>query len=155
MSERAHARRDDPGTSHDAAAAITPGLPALQRLVEDTALNFSEGFTDVDLCFLNPEQGPSTLRSRRAELCARNIILDSGRRVIPEGHTQRHTVWLHRSFVPQPPPILEPNAPGPGRDEALLFAAKLDGYAATQKAEGRSFLSEELARAAAMIRSLV
>jgi hypothetical protein len=106
--ERAHARRTDPETSHKAADAVTPGLNAIQQQVERYARTRIAGFLDVDLVDAIPDLGPSTLRTRRAELVARNIVLDSGRTSIPEGATTPHTVWIHRDFVAGAPPICEP-----------------------------------------------
>jgi hypothetical protein len=155
--ERAHARVSDPGTSHAAAAAVTPGLPTLQAMVERWALRRPEGFLDVDLTLAHPDLGPSTLRTRRSELGARNIIVDSGRRITPAGATTPHTVWLHRSFVFDPPPLLPPpetKAPtDDNRAARVAFAVKMDGYAKTAKAEGRSFLAAELTEAARLLRS--
>lgn len=156
FADRAHARASDPQTSHEAAAAVTPGLPALQASVEVSALRFPDGFTDIDLIESRRDLGPSTVRTRRCELAARNIILDSGRRAVPEGHTQRHTVWVHRSFVPDAPAIQPP--PGPpqaaDRTEGLATAHRMDGWAAQMRAEGRAMFADQLIDAAKLMRSL-
>jgi hypothetical protein len=126
--QQAHARRSDPQTSHRAAEAVTPGLLPLQATVERFAVSRPDGFMDVDLVDAHPDTGPSTLRTRRSELTARNIILDSGKRKKPDGATVAHTVWIHRSFVPQPPEIKEaPTAfTSEDREAALVLAGKLD-----------------------------
>lgn len=156
MTEQAHARAGDRATSHAAAAAITPMLPLLQGAIERYALGFPAGFTDVDLLDWRGDKHPSTLRSRRAELTARNIILDSGRTVIPEGHAQRHTVWIHRSFVDDPPPLAAKVSPPSKCDkgDALSMATKLDGYAEQLRKEGRAFLHTELIEAARLLRAV-
>lgn len=155
--QRAHARRADPRTSHAAAAAVTPGLPELQARVEKIALRFPDGFTDVDLWHAGGETPLSTLRTRRGELMARNIILDSGQRVIPEGRTQRHTVWIHRSFVASPPEIREPEAVASiaelkirGRDAAV----ELDKGADQMHKEGRAMWARQLREIAQLMRDL-
>lgn len=155
--QRAHARRDDPQTSHAAAAAITPGLPELQARVEQIALRFPDGFTDVDLWHSGGETPLSTLRTRRGELTARNILLDSGQRVIPEGRTQRHTVWIHRSFVEQPPEIREAEAVASIADlkaRGRAAAAELDKNAAQMQNEGRAMWAAELRQHAQLMRDL-
>jgi len=152
----AHARRTDPLTSHQAAEAVTLGLPELQALVEQVAICFPDGFTDVDLITARPDLGPSTLRTRRAELVARNIVLDSMRRVRPDGHTQLHTVWIHRSFVTNPPEICEPVRPATPADkaEALAMAAKLENEARSCRAQGLAMFADFLTECAQMMRRL-
>lgn len=159
--QQAHARRSDPATSHDAAEIVSPALPALQALVEEFARDRPAGFLDVDLVEAYPDLGPSTLRTRRSELCARNIILDSRCRRRPNVGVAPHTVWIHRAFATGfVPDVCDPDKPAAppidvSRHEALTMAAKLDTYAATSKAEGRSFLGSELAEAARIMRGLV
>ena len=153
---KAHARRSDPETSHQAAAAVTPGLNALQQRVEAWAMRQPGGFLDIDACEAMPDLGGSTVRTRRAELAQRNIILDSGKRQKPEGASTPHTVWVHRQFVKDAPPIMEP-VDGPSsadRDAARAAAARLDGWARSLKAEGRSMLADGLAEAAEIMRKL-
>lgn len=150
MDDRAHARRGDPATSHRAADVVTPGLNAIQRQVEAFAIEKFGGFLDLDLVAAIPDLGPSTLRTRRAELVDRNIILDSGNRKTPEGHASPHTIWIHRNYVAGPGPLREPPAPASREDKALgkAMAEELARYAVSQKAEGRLFHTrlEEAAR---------
>lgn len=161
IEERAHARRSDPGTSHEAAAAVTRwGLLPLQRIVEAYASRFGDGFYDVDLCEAHPDIGESTLRTRRAELVARNILLPHGKGK-PAGSTTNHTKWIHRNFATGlVPDVVEPPAPAAPevepdlRSDALTMAAKLDAYSTTQRNEGRVYLSNELAEAARIMRGL-
>lgn len=154
--QSAHARRTDPETSHQAAAFVTPGLNALQERVEGWSRSVPGGFLDLDACEAMPDLVGSTVRTRRAELAQRNIILDSGRRRKPEGASTPHTVWIHRSFVPDAPPILEPVTPTSTADKesGRATAAQLDGWARQMKAEGRAAFAEGLAQAAETMRKL-
>lgn len=154
--QKAHARATDPETSHQAAAAVTLGLNSLQERVEGWARSVPGGFLDIDICEAMPDLGGSTVRTRRAELTQRNIILDSGRRKKPEGASTPHTVWVHRSFVADPPPILEPASPTSAADkqEARAAAARLDGWARQMKGEGRSMFADGLAEVAELMRKL-
>lgn len=101
MSEpAAHARRTDPGTSHEAARAVTPGITELQAVVERYALERGpEGFTDAAMSDAL-DDASSTFRTRRSELTVRGIILDSGRRAKHGDSDRNRIVWVHRSFVP-------------------------------------------------------
>lgn len=155
--ERAHARHTDPQTSHRAAAAVTPGLPELQAVVERYALGQAQGFLDVKLCEALPDLGPSTLRTRRAELTARNIILDSGRRLTPDGATTPHTVWIHRSFVAAPPAIREAETSASIADlkaRGRVAAAELDKGADQMQREGRGVWAGQLREFAQLMRDL-
>jgi hypothetical protein len=154
--QHAHARRTDPKTSHDAAAAVTPDLPDLQALVERFALGRPEGFLDIELVRWREDLGPSTLRTRRAELGARNIILDSGRRRTPHGAKSPHTIWIHRSFVPDAPEIRDPpeRASDKDRRAGLDMALELESGAKQMRSEGRALWSDQLYEAARLMRLL-
>lgn len=111
--DQAHARRTDPGTSHEAAAAATLGIERQRKLVEAFAKGRGErGFMDIELEEAHPNESDSGLRTRRSELTARNIILDSGRRDRAPQSARKRIVWVHRDHVPDPPPMREapPNA---------------------------------------------
>lgn len=153
---QAPTRRDDPATSHAAAAAVTPHLTEIQRLIQRYARTRREGFTDRELVEAYPDLGPSTLRTRRAELCEWNVILDSMRRRTPEGGGQPHTVWIHRDFVDNPPAITEPVKPASGDDKARAreLAGQLDAGARQMRSEGRAPFAGQLEEAAAMMRRL-
>lgn len=90
-------RLNDPVTSREAAEAVYPAINKIQQHV----LNYAEGkrkfgFTDIQL---NDYFGStsSTYRSRRAELTAMGLIVDSGRTMLVG--KKRHTVWVHRDFA--------------------------------------------------------
>lgn len=81
----AHARRDDPETSHAAAASLTSQrLRQSQRevLLAMRALGPCSDTTLLDRYpgFGLSHQSPSGLRTRRAELVARGLVVDSGKR---------------------------------------------------------------------------
>lgn len=152
----AHARRTDPDTSHEAAAAVTPGLRELQQRVETFArMAGFDGFTDAEMEDKLDDPG-STLRTRRSELTARNIVLDSGRRRKFGESTRNRIVWVHRDYHPNPPPICD--APRvltkEERSRGVEHAARLDAGARQMRAEGRAFFADQLAEAATFIRSV-
>ena len=161
MDDRAHARRTDPGTSHQAAEAVTPGLNAIQRIVEAFARSRPDGFLDVELIEATPDLGQSTLRTRRAELTARNVVLDSGRRRKPDGATTPHTIWIHRDHVAGAPDVVDPAAVAAreerlesDRAEAITRAHTLERFAEQFKLEGRSAVNAELRAVATLLRRL-
>lgn len=154
--QTAHARRDDPKTSHEAAAVVTPHMTEIHRLVQSFALERPDGFLDVALVEQFPHLGPSTLRTRRSELTARNVILDSMRRETPAGHSTPHTIWIHRSFVDAPPPLVDPPAPitGDDRSAARRIAGELVEAARVAQTYGLVGCSKVATEAAAMLRRL-
>ena len=100
--DEAHTRASDPDTSHEAAAAVTPNLRELQARVEAFAIAAGpSGFIDVDMQNALEDTG-STLRTRRSELTARNIVLDSGLRRKLVGSAQ----WRHDGALLQHGSIL-------------------------------------------------
>jgi hypothetical protein len=149
------ARRADPGTSHDAAAAVTPGLRELQARVEAYARRIGAGgFTDAQMA-ADLEDTTSTLRTRRAELAARRIVIDTGRRRTWGDSPRLRSVWVHRDFVHEPPAVID--APVPikeAREEALIRAATLDSMAATFRERGSTLPADELEASARLLRRL-
>lgn len=94
--EQAHARRGDPDTSHEAAAAISPHLSDVQCEVLAFARGRgAQGFTDLDLSAHFDDAG-STHRSRRRELVDEGLIEDSGERWRPPEGGRRHIIWRIR-----------------------------------------------------------
>lgn len=90
---QAHARRDDPITSHRAADAVTIDLARLQRRVLDWAKKQGNGFHDVELENAFMDHG-STFRTRRRELVDKGLIRDSGRKVRIPGEARQRIVWI-------------------------------------------------------------
>ncbi len=85
LEDRAHARRTDPDTSHQAAASISvDDLRESQRRVWRVIHNWGP-LTDTDLCRLYretvpaPKQSDSGLRTRRRELVDAGLVFDSQR----------------------------------------------------------------------------
>lgn len=153
---QAHARRTDPGTSHEAADAVTPDLRQLQARVADYAKRKGySGFTDAEMSQDLDDSG-STYRTRRSELTARNIILDSGERRTWGDSPRLRIVWMHRDYVRNAPAICEPPKPPSDEDraEGRDMAIKLTGYAASMKKEGRQMFADELNDAAAIMKRL-
>lgn len=151
----AHARRADPDTSHEAAAAVTPDLRELQRIVENYAKGRGgEGFTDAQMED-DLDQHGSTLRTRRSELAARNIVLDSGQRRT-YGSPRRRVVWVHRDYVMDPPPLCEPPRAltKEERGRGLEHAVQLEAGARQMANEGRSLFAQQLRDAAGYIRGV-
>ncbi|MFL6864082.1 MAG: hypothetical protein ACJ8DZ_13895 [Allosphingosinicella sp.] len=153
---QAHARRRDPDTSHQAADSVTPELRQMQvRVAEFAKGRGVSGFTDAEMSSVLKDDG-STYRTRRSELTARNIIIDSGERRAWGDSSRMRIVWRHRDYVKNPPPVCDPPKPATDEDRAdgRDMAIKLAGYAASMKKEGRAMFSEELAEAAAIMRRL-
>ena len=81
--EIAHARRDDPQTSHAAAASVS-GLTEKQQAVLDVFKHSSEShFSDEQMIALYQSAGltpqsESGLRSRRSELVRKGLLKYSG-----------------------------------------------------------------------------
>ena len=90
-------RRDSRQTSIEAAESIVPALPEIQAAVLAYAKLKPTGFTDDEMnrhfqCY------GSTYRSRRAELTAKNLIVDSGKLTrLPSGRNA--TVWVLAYYV--------------------------------------------------------
>jgi hypothetical protein len=89
----AFARRNDPDTSHAAAADITLKLRELQCAVLRYAADQSKrGFTDLEM-IAHFGTTSSTYRTRRSELVAKGLVHDTGeRRAAGEGG-RKHAVW--------------------------------------------------------------
>jgi hypothetical protein len=166
--DRAHTRSGDPRTSYQAARAVTPVVPTLRQQVHVYAhARGSLGFCDAQMESEFDEPG-SSLRTRRAELTERNIILDSGRTCRFGASDRERIVWVHRDFVDNPPPLIEQedqadtpvinHTPAGPPDHlkkcALDMAAEFEGYAKTAKAEGRGFLAERMIANASLLRAL-
>lgn len=152
----AHARRTDPDTSHEAAEAVTPDLRELQRRVEAYALRKgAAGFVDAEM---EEEMGDggSTYRTRRSELTARNIILDTGGRGRWGDSPRRRIIWAHRNYIPGAPPVSEPAQPL-GKDDrakAAAHAATMESAARQMRSEGRTLFAQSLDECAAFLRGL-
>lgn len=158
MTDQAHARRGDPDTSHEAARAITPQLTEIQMRVSAYAKRSgAAGFTDAQMEHELDDPG-STLRTRRAELTERNIILDSGMRRSWGDSPRRRIVWRHRDYAVNPPPIAEPEAPPgspalapPDKSEAARLAPLLPGIASRLRDLGYSAAAVEIDNAAQLL----
>ena len=119
-------RRDDHRTSYRAAAGVK--RYTLREQVVDYALSAGvKGFIDDALKTVWFDRPESSLRKRRTELAQENILLDTGfTRLNRQG--QYETVWVHRSFHPCPPPIVERQQPIGLKDENARLKAILDAH---------------------------
>lgn len=90
-------RKDDLDTAVEAAKLIHPHLGVIQLMVLQYAIKRgSDGFTDQDLCDYYDNHG-STYRSRRSELTAEGLVVDSGRtRRLKSGRNA--VVWIYYQF---------------------------------------------------------
>lgn len=151
----AHARRDDPRTSHDAARAISPRLTEIQQRVESYAYGKGHGgFTDAQMS-AELEDAGSTLRTRRAELVEKALVVDSGMRRTFGGSPRKRVVWVHRLFA-DPIRLVRSDDEAPASDHSLAdteLANSLDSIAATLEREGRDRAAATIRRGAARIRS--
>ncbi len=75
------ARSTDPGTSHEAAEAISSNLRKLQAFVLETLREHPNGLTDYELEEKCGSHG-STYRTRRAELAEMGLVEQCGHRII-------------------------------------------------------------------------
>jgi len=89
-------RRHDHDTSIEAAIAIAPKLNEIQQQVLAFARNQPDGFTDVDLNKFFNCTG-STFRTRRAELVAKGLIINSWKR--ERIHGRSHIVWILKDYL--------------------------------------------------------
>lgn len=89
----AFARRNDPDTSHAAAAEVSPRLRELQIAVLEYAAECGPtGFIDPEMNAHFATHG-STYRTRRSELVGKGMIADTGnRRTLPDSN-RKHAVW--------------------------------------------------------------
>lgn len=156
--DRAHARRTNRKTSHDAAAGVTPRLPTQKKLVTHWAQKRGPGgFIDLQLEEAFPNLRPQSVRTRRSELVACNIILDS--KTIRHAEGADHTVWVHRDHVENPPPIIKAACGAPARDvlkgEAMAQAAVLRLRAAgLRKTYGLDAIAREIEHGADLLARL-
>lgn len=113
MTETAHARRSDPDTSHDAADSIAD-LTAKQQAVlsvlkmvgpqTDAMLDEVYERMRVNRQLDVPLQSPSGIRSRRAELVARGLVISTGETVrLASGRSA--IVWAAAPPGTQPPSV--------------------------------------------------
>ena len=92
-------RRESRQTSIDAAQSIVPSLTEIQNAVLQYANSMPTGFTDDQMNRHFQSYG-STYRTRRAELTAKNLIVDSGKLArLPSGRNA--TVWLLAKYKEQ------------------------------------------------------
>lgn len=92
-------RRESRQTSIDAAQSIVPSLTEIQNAVLQYANTMPTGFTDDQMNRHFQSYG-STYRTRRAELTAKNLIVDSGKLArLPSGRNA--TVWLLAKYKEQ------------------------------------------------------
>jgi hypothetical protein len=149
------ARRTDPQTSHDAAKAITPATPTIRQQVEAFALRCgSAGFIDEELSDHFSSAAYSSYRTRRAELTAVNVILDSGQ-TKPNSGGLACIVWVHRDCSFNPPPVLEPKerAKVDAADLARILR-ELDAGAPIARGYGLIGIEQVMRDAAAILRAL-
>lgn len=94
-------RTTDPVTSREAAASVVDDITVIQKAVLEFAKAHPYGFTDRDLvAYFDGRYGPSTVRTRRAELVAKLMIVQRGavkgegeyRTYLPS--RRRHIVWV-------------------------------------------------------------
>jgi hypothetical protein len=92
-------RRESRQTSIDAAESIVPSLTDIQNAVLQYANTMPTGFTDDQMNRHFQTYG-STYRTRRAELTAKNLIVDSGKLArLPSGRNA--TVWVLAQYMEQ------------------------------------------------------
>lgn len=159
--DRAHARNTDPDTSHEAADAASVEIRNKRAVVAEYAdRRGPAGFMDAQMSQDLGDEG-STLRTRRSELTAQNIILDSGRRGRWGDSDRERIIWVHRNHVANPPPVLDADlialgrqAERENRQEIDAMAREMDAIARQFRTEGRSYVCERLEACALLLRRL-
>lgn len=154
MTEFAHARRDDPDTSHLAADTIRPAVPTIRLQVKNYAHEHFE-FTDDELVHAFPDSPESSYRKRRSELTEQGWIVDTGKRRA-NGDGNLCIVWQHRDHHPDPPPLKTKSgkASKETKAEAQSYVPQLRNYARQMRGEGRGAFANDLERAAELIAQL-
>lgn len=96
IDEHAVARRDDPGTSWDAARSLDPTVLRQSQRVVLRVLRDHGPMTDEDLVSRTTGVlSPSGARTRRSELVAKGLVFDTGARVTLSSG-RRGIVWATR-----------------------------------------------------------
>lgn len=143
------ARRTDPGTSHQAARAVTPAADTIREDVERWARGRgANGFIDEELSAAFDATDSSSYRTRRAELTVAGMIVDSRRRR-NNSNMRQCIVWVHRSCAGVDPDFERPLTLA---EKLERHANRLDTQAKQMKAEGRVAFTAELQETAALIR---
>jgi hypothetical protein len=97
------ARTTDPGTSHEAAAAIVDKIPELERVVRDALRAVPEGMTITETAdWLQMDRWSVSPRFR--PLARKGLIYEAGHKIAPTGRKQ--IVWKARQqgvLDPAPP----------------------------------------------------
>jgi hypothetical protein len=109
-------RRDSPDTSIEAAGRIYERLNQRQQIVLRYAISMGKaGFSHEDACHALPTWGPSTVRTRVAELRDMGLVKDTGQLKTHPPNERHFTVWR---FVPLAEREAEVDAPS---DQPDLF----------------------------------
>jgi hypothetical protein len=148
------ARREDPATSHQAAAAITPETGKIRLQVEGYAFSKGErGFIDEELSATFAAENVSSYRTRRAELTEVGTICDSGR-TKANGNGRQCIIWVHKTFHRLPPVDNRLGNPDERtKANAERIAKTLDEAAHQMRAEGRVPFAAELKECANLARA--
>jgi hypothetical protein len=95
-------RRDDPHTSFEAAAKVVPKLREMHKLVWETLRKHPNGLTDIELEEICGSHG-STYRTRRSELVAMGLVIDTGTTRVINGHNRK--VWKAKIYGEKGPQV--------------------------------------------------
>lgn len=99
-------RSTDPDTSREAIEGIADKLTDIQSEVLAALERAGRcGLADCELAVLFPNAGQSTYRTRRSELVAKGLVVNSGRKIKRRGGTGRshHIVWILARFADRDP----------------------------------------------------
>lgn len=138
--ERAHARHNDPDTSHEAAASVSDirerqryVLTCLEHLKEATDEELVEAYPRYDL----PRQSTSGIRTRRRELADLGLVVQTGaKRVMSSG--RRGHVWR----LAQPGDRITQRS---GHScPAVLAVERIQALAKTYRARGETRVAESI-----------
>jgi hypothetical protein len=146
---KAHARRTDPDTSHEAAKAVTPATDTIRADVERWARGQgAAGFIDEELSKAFGAEEVSSYRTRRAELTLTGQIVDTRRRR-PNSNMRQCIVWIHSDYRHSSVPF-EPQLTL--AEQLERRANQLDQFAKDETRAGYTIMARELAATADLIR---
>lgn len=124
---RGMVQRNGRRTSKKAARSAAKHKTTKRDIVLVFARMHPKGFADFHLVEMRPDWSESTARKRRTELTQENIILDTGRTMRKPSNGEEVTVWVHRDYVPNPPPIITRPEPGPTKKQLEAEIQRLQG----------------------------
>jgi hypothetical protein len=124
-------RHPDYATSIMAATKVRK-MTLRQAVLHEALRSRGHGITDDELKAIYPRTPESSVRKRRTELAQENVLLATGR-VRKNRHGQEETVWMHRDFHHNPPPLMEREQPTSKAQQIVMLEARVRLLEATMR----------------------